>query len=106
QRKVIGTLIYPIFITVATLGLTSVLTAYIFPKLMPVFTSLHVDLPLSTRVLIAVSAYLREWGIITVLGLIAVGVALLVVRARYEQVRMWGDRILLRIPLAGSIARS
>ena len=106
KRKVIGTLIYPIFITIATLGLTSVLTAYIFPKLMPVFLSLHVDLPLSTRVLIAVSTYLREWGVVTVLGIVVIVAALLFVRARFEVLRMLGDRILLRLPLAGSIARA
>lgn len=106
QRKVIGTLIYPIFITVATLGVTTVLTAYIFPKLMPIFASLHVQLPLTTRALIATSAYLHTWGIITALGLIALFIALFVIRNTYESARLWGDRILLRIPLAGSVARA
>ncbi len=106
QRKVIGTLVYPIFISIATLGVTGVLTAYIFPKLMPIFTSLHVELPLSTRALIAVSTYLREWGVVTIIGLIALGVAMLVVRSRFERVRMFGDSLLLRIPLAGSITRA
>lgn len=106
ERKVIGTLVYPIFITVATLGVTAVLTAYIFPKLMPIFTSLHVELPLTTRMLIAASAYLRDWGIYTLLGLIILVAGLLAIRNRYESVRMWGDRALLRIPLAGTIARA
>lgn len=106
QRKVIGTLIYPIFITVATIGLTAVLTAYIFPKLMPIFTSLHVDLPWTTRTLIWTSAYLRDWGLWTLLCVIIFFVALFVIRNRYECVRMWGDRILLRIPLAGTMARA
>jgi type II secretory pathway component PulF len=33
-------------------------------------------------------------------------IALLVVRSRVERVRYWGDVILLKLPLAGSIARS
>lgn len=106
KRKVIGMLIYPAFITVATLGVTTVLTAYIFPKLMPIFTSLHVELPVTTRALIAISAYLRDWGVVTVFGLIALAISLLVIRNKFERVRMWGDRILLHIPLAGSIARA
>ncbi len=106
QRKVIGTLVYPIFISIATLGVTGVLTAYIFPKLMPIFTSLHVELPLTTRALIAVSSYLREWGIVTILGLIICVAALLFVRGRFERVRMGGDRVLLRLPLAGTITRA
>jgi len=106
QRKVIGTLVYPIFITAATLGVTGVLTAYIFPKLMPIFTSLHVELPITTRTLIWVSAYLRDWGIYTLLGLIILVAALLIIRRKFEDVRFWGDRILLSIPLAGSVARA
>jgi type II secretory pathway component PulF len=106
QRKVIGALIYPIFITVATLGVTTMLTAYIFPKLMPIFTSLHVELPLTTRVLIATSAYLRDWGLLTLLALIAFGGVLAFIRNKSEAFRMLGDRALLHIPFAGSITRS
>lgn len=106
KRKVIGALVYPIFITVATLGVTGLLTVFIFPKIMPIFISLHVDLPLSTRVLLAVSKYLQVWGVLTIVLFAMFIVALLAVRARIERVRFWGDYILLRLPLAGSIARS
>ena len=105
RRKVIGALVYPIFISIATLGVTSLLTVYIFPKLMPIFTSLHVDLPLTTRVLIGVAAYLQKWGILTVLGLIAAGVALFVARAKLRPVRYWLDMALLYTPIVSSIAR-
>jgi type IV pilus assembly protein PilC len=106
QKKVIGTLIYPVFITIATLGVTSILTVFIFPKLMPIFTSLHVELPLTTRIMIAVSAYLQHWGILTLIGLIIVIILFLFVRSKFERVRTLADRVLLRIPLVGSIARS
>lgn len=106
RRKVIGALVYPAFITVATLGVTALLTAYIFPKLMPIFTSLNVELPQTTRALISISAYLRAWGIVTVLGIIAAVVAFLTVRSRLDSLRHWSDRMLLRLPLAGSIARA
>lgn len=106
QRKVLGTLIYPVFITIATFGVTGILTVYIFPKLMPIFTSLHVQLPLTTRIMISVSAYLRDWGVWTLLGIIVLILVFLVVRSKYANVRMWGDRVLLYIPLVGSITRS
>jgi type IV pilus assembly protein PilC len=106
QKKVVGALIYPIFITIATLGVTGALTAYIFPKLMPIFSSLHVTLPLSTRILIAVSDYLRVWGLLTVLSLAVVFGLLFFIRAQFERVRCMGDRLLLRIPLAGGIAKA
>jgi type II secretory pathway component PulF len=106
QRKVIGALVYPIFITVATLGVTAMLTAYIFPKLMPIFTSLHVELPLTTRILIWTSSYLRDWGFLTLLGVILVGMALAYIRNKSEPFRMFCDRVLLGVPFAGSITRA
>lgn len=106
ERKILGALVYPALVTVATLGVTLILTAYIFPKLMPIFASLHVELPFLTRALIAVSAYLRQWGIATVLGLMALAGAFLVVRSRYERLRFWSDRFLLKIPAIGGMARA
>jgi type II secretory pathway component PulF len=106
ERKVLGALLYPLFITVATLGVTIMLTAYIFPKLMPIFTSLHVQLPLTTQILIAVSAYVRAWGVLTVCGMLASLIAFLWIRTARENVRTASDRVLLRTPLAGSVARA
>lgn len=106
QKKVLGALVYPIFITVATLGVTGLLTVYIFPKIMPIFTSLHVTLPLTTRILIAVSAYLRVWGLLTIAVLILLVVLFFFLRTRYVEVQAKSDSLLLHLPLAGAIARS
>jgi type II secretory pathway component PulF len=106
KRKVVGALVYPAFITVATLGVTAMLTAYIFPKLMPIFMSLNVELPMTTRALSAISEYGRAWGLVTVLGVVALAVAFVIVRSRWEALRLMSDRMMLRIPLAGSVARA
>ena len=106
ERKVVGTLIYPAFITVSTLGLTGLITVFIFPKLMPIFTSLHVDLPLTTRMLIWLSNFLQHWWYLVIFGAVAVVVAWLFLRARFKRVRYAGDQILLHLPVAGKVARS
>src|SRR5262249_44538092 len=64
RRKTISALIYPIFITISTLAITAFLTLYLFPKLMPVFLSLHMQLPLTTRVVIGASNFLKHWGLV------------------------------------------
>lgn len=106
RRKVVGALVYPVFVSIATLGVTGILTAYIFPKLMPIFTNLHVDLPLTTRILIAVSAYLRDWGLYTVILLLVLIGGYILLRKKFRTVRMWSDWSILRLPLTGSIARN
>jgi type II secretory pathway component PulF len=106
RKKVIGAMVYPIFITLATLGVTTLLTVYIFPKIMPIFTSLHVDLPLTTRILIAVSDYLRHWGLLTLLVILIALVAFILARMHFREFRYHTDNALFYIPLAGAIARS
>lgn len=106
KKKVIGALVYPAFITVATLGVTGILTAYIFPKIMPIFTSLNVKLPLTTVILIAVSDYLRVWGLWTVLGIIVFVVIVIILRNTVPAFREFLENIIIRIPLVGSMVRT
>ena len=105
RSKVTSALVYPAFITAATLGITILLTVFIFPKIMPIFVSLHVPLPFTTRALIAISGFLKSWGLLTFFVLVIIGITLLVLRNRYVRVRHLADHVLLSFPLAGSIAK-
>jgi type II secretory pathway component PulF len=104
RKKVIGALVYPIVIVIATLGITILLTVYIFPKITPIFQSFHTTLPLSTRILIAVSGFLINDGLWFFLGLIicAVGAAFLL---RLKRVHYYVDRALLSLPILGAIVQ-
>lgn len=106
NRKVIGAMVYPIFISVATIGVTAMMTAYIFPKLMPIFTSLGVELPVTTRAMIWASEYIRDWGLLTALGIIIFMGIFFFVRSRVEPLRKATDLALLYLPFAGKIART
>ncbi|MEK7613723.1 MAG: type II secretion system F family protein [Patescibacteria group bacterium] len=106
KKKVIGALVYPAFITVATLGVTGMLTAFIFPKIMPIFASLNVKLPLTTIILIAVSDYLRVWGLWTILGIIVFVVIVIVLRNTVPAFRELLEKIIIRIPLVGPMVRT
>jgi len=104
-RKVRGAMIYPIFITVVTLLVTAMLTVFIFPKLMPLFVSLHVELPLTTRIMLATSQYLQNWGLETVGGLVLAGFLFAWLRGRFEWLRYNTDRVVIALPIAGTLAR-
>ena len=105
RRKVVGALVYPALITVATLGITAFLMLYLFPKIMPVFLSMHMTLPLSTRMVIGVSGFLQHWWfvliVLTTLAVMSFGVA----RRRNERFRAWVDRSMLRLPVLGDMSR-
>ena len=103
RQKVLGSLIYPIFITVATLGITGLLTIYIFPKIMPIFTSLRVTLPLTTRILISVSNFLIHFGIYLLLFIVIVGIIFTIFRIKIERFRYGIDWCLIKLPFIGKM---
>lgn len=106
KQKVTSALVYPIFITVATLSITSLLTVFIFPKLQPIFTSLNVTLPLTTRALIATSNFLRSYGLFLILGIIAALILFFFLVKRFKMFHLLVDRILLKLPLLGKIVQN
>lgn len=105
KAKVIGAFIYPALITVATLGITLFLTIYLFPKIMPVFASLGIRLPLPTRIMITLSTFLTQWGLVCVVC-IACGMVCISFAARKFRIVGWYfDWITLYIPLCGRMMR-
>lgn len=106
HRKVKGALVYPIFITIATFGVTGLLIMYIFPKIMPIFVSLNVTLPLTTRALLSVSTFLLEWGVVTIIGIILGIVCFEIVRRTQYRMRYVVDWGILYLPIVGEITRA
>lgn len=105
RRKVIGAFVYPTLITLATLGITIFLMVYLFPKITPIFGSLHVELPLSTRIVIFLSDLLRDNGLFIFLGLIVLifGFTLLLKQSR--GVRILFEKWIMEIPLIGNVIK-
>lgn len=106
RQKIIGALVYPAFITVATLGITVLLTAYIFPKILPIFESLHAKLPITTRILIWTSNFVRDYGLIAGSLFIVCIILLVILFKSSKKFRYLVDRIILRVPLIGRMIQS
>jgi type IV pilus assembly protein PilC len=106
ERKVRSALIYPVFITVATLGVTGMLIIFIFPKIMPIFISLNVKLPWTTKALLTVSTYLSHWGFVTLIGVTVLAGIFEAVRRSYEPLHYGVDWLILRLPIVGTIAQT
>ena len=103
RQKILTAFIYPIFIAVSTLGLTGLLTIFIFPKIRPVFDSLHVDLPLSTKFLIFLSNFLRNYGLWFMLAMVCMIIFFTIIIKKIEKIRVYTNWIIIRLPIAGNI---
>jgi len=102
RRKVLSALIYPIIVVLTTIGVTGVLILYVFPKIMPLFKSLKVELPITTKMLIWLSNFFLAYGVH-----VAVGVIILIIiisfLMRVKLIHVLIQRFFLRLPLVGSI---
>lgn len=104
RKKVIGAMIYPSVIMVATFGITGLLTIFIFPKILPIFKSLNVKLPFTTRALIWLSNFLTHSGGWVVLGFLGF-VSVIWLTGQIKAVRYVYHWILLKLPVFGGISK-
>lgn len=105
RRKVVSAFVYPAIIVVATLGITGFLMLFLFPKIMPIFASLHAELPFTTKVVMAISVFLQHWGLVLLGGLVALFILFAVLVRVSPVFHLFIDRMLLRIPVIGSVVR-
>ncbi len=105
HRKVKGAMIYPLLVLTSTFVLGSALAVFILPKLLPLFKSFDVQLPLPTKVLIWVTEAIQNHGLLIFGGLIGL-IILFTFLSRLKPVKKINHKILLRTPLFGRISRS
>lgn len=103
KRKIISAFIYPAIVTVATLAITAFLMVYLFPKIMPVFASLHMTLPITTRAVMAASSFLQHWGLRFLLGLLIATILFVVIVKKNKQLRFIFTRFCLKLPIIGTV---
>ena len=98
ESKVRGAMIYPIIILIATVGISAVLMFYIFPKILPVFRSMKVALPLTTRIFIFVSTFFIEHGLIAGIGIVVI-VAGIFLLLKIPKINYGWNYLLLHVPV-------
>jgi general secretion pathway protein F len=102
--SVISSLIYPAILLVAGIGSIVLLLTQVLPQFTPMFEQAGASLPRPTQFVIALGAFVSNYGlyvaVLLVVGVIAAQQAL-----QRPAPRLWWDRTLLRLPVAGSLAR-
>jgi general secretion pathway protein F len=104
RSKVLSAVAYPIVLAVVATFVVFALMVFVVPKVVEQFDDIGQTLPLLTRMVIGLSAFLAAWwwAIFLALGLAAFGAS----RAlRDEALRLRADRTLLRLPLFGRLLR-
>jgi general secretion pathway protein F len=104
QAKLIGATLYPAIVSLIAVIIVIFLVTYVVPQVASVFTNSKRALPALTVAMLAISAFIRNYGWLLLLGLVAAGVGLKLM-LRNEVFREQFDASLLNLPLMGKLAR-
>ncbi len=104
RQKVLGAMLYPIVLTIMCFGIVSLLLTYVVPKVVAVFENSRAKLPLMTRLLVAVSDFLRHYGLWLLLAIVVGGI-LFWRWQRHPAAHRRVQLAQLRVPLVGKLLR-
>lgn len=102
-----GALIYPCVILVALSGVAILMVTVILPKLMTIFSEFDAQLPLATRILIAITNFMsKPLNLILVFGSLIAAISLFITGLkRSTPFKKTIHALNLRLPIAGRIIK-
>lgn len=104
NEKVKSAMTYPaVVLTMAFLVVIFILT-FVLPTFMQMFIGMKMELPLPTKILLALSAFLREYALLLVIGflLFSIGLAIAIKKPKIKKLI---DELILKLPIFGVLAR-
>ncbi len=105
QQKVVLALVYPAVVTLVALLVVSGLLIYVVPQMVAVFEHSRQTLPLLTRLLIALSGFLKAaWPYLLVL--LGAAAWLAKIALARDAIRLRWHRQILGLPVLGKLVRS
>lgn len=102
RANLVGSLLYPSVLLGASILSVVLLLVYVVPRFAGVFAASRVPLPLPTRVLLSISVFFREHGVLLLLAAAAASYLASAALKRPDVRRDW-DRAKLRLPGIGGI---
>ena len=104
KGKLIGAMLYPAIVSVIAIIIVTFLVTYVVPQVASVFASSKHALPFLTELMLGISAFVRQWGLLAAALLVAGGIAFSAA-LRQPAFRLRFDATFLNLPLAGRLAR-
>lgn len=104
RQKIMLALFYPVILTFVAILVTGGLLTYVVPQVVQVFDSIGQELPWLTVSLIAVSDFLRAYGMWLILVIVA-AVFIFTSMLKNENVKLRWHRVILGLPLIGRLGR-
>ena len=102
--KVRGAMVYPAVILVAMVGIAIEVVVFVLPKVMVMFNDFNAELPLPTKILIAITEGTQKYGIFMAIGAVAIVIGFIqLIKIPSVKEKLHAFNLLL--PLAGPIIK-
>jgi len=105
MRKIRGAMVYPIVILAAMAGVGAVMMAFVLPQLSLTFSELNVPLPMSTRIIFALSNFLSRFWYLVLIILAAVVFAGNFIFRKTERGKKFLNFLFLKMPIFSDITK-
>lgn len=104
KGKVIGALVYPVFVIVLAILVVIVMLAFVFPAFESMFDSLGGKLPFITQICIDAGHFICEYWWVLLISIVAI-IGMTIAIFKNEFTKKIVDRIVLKIPLLDGLMR-
>lgn len=105
RRRLLLAITYPLLLSLVAIAVVVGLMVWVVPEVIGVFLQQQQALPLPTRILIALSDFVSQYGVVLAVLLLALSVGTLL-SLRSETLRQRLDRWVLHLPLLGRLLRA
>ncbi len=102
-KKCLSALAYPVIIGIFACILTFGLVRGVMPQIIPLLKSLHVQLPLITRFVIAISENVIAYGLYIILTIFAITILSISLYKNIYFIKKWTHIIIIYVPIVGSL---
>ncbi|MFH1036587.1 MAG: type II secretion system F family protein [Patescibacteria group bacterium] len=104
QSKITGAMIYPAFVVGVFVLVFVAMIFFVMPRLIEILQETNQELPLVTKIVIAFTNFIRKWGAVLLVAVIASGL-LLYRYIKTEEGKKFLDRNILKIPIVGPLLK-
>ena len=104
RSQTMQAMLYPAILTFFAIGVISILLAFVVPKIVEQFVHMGQSLPGTTLALIAISDFIRNYGVFLVVAII-LGIVAFKHALKSSDIRLKYDRTILKLGILGKVNR-
>lgn len=106
KKKVRTMLFYPAIVLSVSMAVGGFVSFFVLPKLAGIFSSFEVELPMSTKILLVLANFIKVYGVVSVLALVAIFIFVSGSIRMFPAVRLVWHQIKFHIPFIGKVVKN